>query len=363
MFLKFAVLGSGNGARAWCAQIAAKKFPVVMWEPLEETEDFKKIRDEKEMFLEGDITLGGNLAGATMNIQEAMDGAEHLIVVVPSFAHEPIFRKMIPHLVDGQNIVVVPGNFAGFRIRKIMKEMGIKRNITISETTSMPYACRIDTYNTVMVYKKKFRMKMGTSPVSANPEMLNVMNELFQGHVKFIPAKNLLEVDLDNVNYILHPFPVLLNYGEIEKNGKTFRHYIDGITPIISEKMALLDKERLETGRKLGLELQDSLSQLKMYYGENDCKTIYEFVNSDDSPYKDLVGQSITSRYLTEDVPGAIVPASLIARKAGLETPIADLVIGLSSLLHDVDYIENGTNLKTLGIENLSIEEIIKTVS
>ena len=72
--MKFAVLGSGNGARAWCAQIAAKKLPVVMWEPLEETEDFKKIRDEKEMFLEGDMVLGGKLAGATMDIREAMDG-------------------------------------------------------------------------------------------------------------------------------------------------------------------------------------------------------------------------------------------------------------------------------------------------
>jgi len=270
---------------------------------------------------------------------------------------------MIPHLTDGQNIIVVPGNFSGLRIKKMMKEMGVEKKVTISETASMPYACRIDTYNTVLIYKKKFRMKMGTSPVSDNPEMLNVMNELFKGYIEFIPAKNLLEVDMDNANYVLHPFPVLLNYGEIEKNGKTFRHYMDGITPIISEKMALLDKERMEIGKKLGLELQDCLSQLKMYYGQNDSKTFYEFVNSDDSPYKDLVGQSVTGRYLTEDVPGVIVPVSLVAQKAGLKTPIADLAIGLASLLHNVNYVEKGTNLKTLGIENLSIEEIIKTVS
>jgi opine dehydrogenase len=361
--LKFAVLGSGNGARAWCAQIAAKNYPVIMWEPLEETEDFKKIREEKEMFLEGDINVGGKLLGATMDIAEAVKGASFILVIVPSFAHEPIFKKMIPYLEDGQNIVIVPGNFGGLRLRKMMKEAGIEKNITISETASMPYACRIDTYNKVMVYKKKFSMKMGTSPSSKNEEILAVMNDIFDGYVKYLPAENLLEVDFDNINYTLHPFPVLLNYGEIEKNGKTFRHYIDGITPIISEKMHKLDEERIMAGKALGLNLQDCLSQLKMYYGDNDAKTIYEYVNSDESPYKDLVGQSVYGRYLTEDVPGVIVPILLLAQKAGLELPVAELVVKLASFLHDKDYLATGTTLETLGIEDLSIPEIINLTS
>lgn len=360
---RFAVLGSGNGARAWCAQIAAKGYPVVMWEPLEETDDFKKIREEREMFLEGDMTLGGRIAGATMNIKEAMEGADYLLVVVPSFAHEPIFRKMIPHLKDGHNVVIVPGNFAGFRLRKLMKEMGVEKEIAISETSTMPYACRIDTYNTVMVYKRKFEMKMGTSPKARNDELLNVMSDIFDTYVKFLPADNLLEVDFENINFTLHPFPVLLNYGEIEKNGKTFRHYMDGITPIISEKMMKLDEERLEVGKKLGLNLQDAISQLKMYYGKNDAKTIYEYVQSDESPYKDLVGQSVNGRYITEDVPGVLVPVMLLAEKAGMKMPVAELAVKLASFLHDVDYLAKGTNLETLGIADLDIDEIVKMVS
>ena len=83
--------------------------------------------------------------------------------------------------------------------------------------------------------------------------------DVFDGYVKFLTAKNLLEVDLDNLNYTLHPFPVLLNYGDIEKNPSTFRHYMDGITPILSEKMEALDLERLEIGKKLGIELQSCL--------------------------------------------------------------------------------------------------------
>ena len=360
---KFAVLGSGNGARAWCAQIAAKGHPVMMWEPLEATEDYLKLREEKEMYLEGDIQVGGKLAGVTMDIEEAMDGADFLLVIVPSFAHEPIFRKMIPHLKDGQNIVVVPGNFAGFRLRKMMKDAGVVKDITISETASMPYACRIDTYNTVMIFKRKFEMKMGTSPQSKNAEMCGVLNDVFEGYVKYLPAENLLEVDLDNVNYILHPFPVLFNYGEIEKNGKTYMHYMDGITPVLSEKMMKMDEERMAIGAKLGLKLQDCLSQLKMYYGHNDTETIYDFVNSDDSPYKDLVGQNIKGRYITEDVPGVVVPALQLAKKAGMEVPIAELAVKVASFLHDTDYAAKGTTLESLDIADLSIEEIVTMVS
>lgn len=360
---KFAVLGSGNGARAWCAQIAARGLPVVMWEPLEATEDYLKLKEEKEMYLEGDMNIGGKLAAVTMDIEEAMDGAEFLLVIVPSFAHEPIFRKMIPHLKDGQNVVVVPGNFAGFRLKKMMKEAGVERDITISEMTTMPYACRIKNYNTVTVYKKKFALGMGTSPKEKNADIIKALNEVFAGYVEYLPANNLLEVDLDNCNCIVHPLPVLLNYGEIEKNGETYRHYIDGITPLISEQVMKMDEERIAIGKKLGLNLTACLTQSKMFYGENDSKTIYEYVHSPESPYFDLVGQSVFSRYLKEDVPGIVVPLMLLAHKAGMEAPICELVVKLASQLHGVDYVAEGTNFETLGIEGLSIEEIVKMVS
>jgi len=193
--------------------------------------------------------------------------------------------------------------------------------------------------------------------------MLDVMNDIFEGYVEYLPAKNLLEIDFENINYTLHPFPVLLNYGEIEKNGKSYRHYMDGITPEISKKMWKMDEERLAIGKKLGVDLQDCLSQLKMYYGQNDTTTIYDFVQSEDSPYKDLVGQNIMGRYIAEDVPGVVVPIMLLAQKAGMDAPISRLVAELSSLLHDKDYINGGTTLELLGIDHKSIDEIIEMVS
>ena len=356
--MQYTVLGSGNGARAWCAQIAGAGRSVTMWEPLEATEDYRKLEKEPQLFLEGDIETGGELASVTMDIGEAMKGSEMVLVVVPSFAHEPIFRKMIPHLVDGQTVVIVPGNFGGFRLLKMMGEAGCTADIAIAETDTMPYACRISAWNKVLCFKKKFKVNLGVMPVARTEPVVASLNELFSGYIEFVAAGNVLQVDMDNPNYVLHPFPVLLNYGDIEKNPSTFRHYMDGITPLISEQMEAMDQERIAVGKALGLDLDRCLDKLKEYYGDNDTTTLHEYVNSPESPYVDLVGQNVRSRYISEDVPGVLTPIIQLADKAGKKAPIASLVVDLASLLHDTDYYGGGSTLETLGIDRFSLEEI-----
>ena len=357
--LNFAVLGSGNGGRAFCGQIAHKGYPVVMYEPLEETADFLKSKEEKKMMLAGDISIGGNLRGVTMDIREAVADAEVIIIVVPSFAHSPIFEKMIPHLRDGQHVIIVPGNYGGFLLKKMMADAGVNPAISISGTASLPYACRISDYSTVMIYKKKFQLKIATSPAETSQTVLDIMNDVFSGYIKFIAGSNLLAIDLDNVNYTLHPLPVLLNYGEIEKNPDTFRHYIDGLTPLISEQMMKMDEERMAIGKALGLDLSSTMDQLMMYYGQNESSTYYEYVNSEESPYKDIVGHHVRSRYITEDVPCLHVPAIELAHLAGIDAPIAELCVRLSSQLHGVDYATEGTTLAKLGLGGKSAAEIV----
>ncbi len=357
--LNFAVLGSGNGGRAFCGQIAAKGYPVIMYEPLEETADYLKLRKEKQMLLSGDISVGGNLRGVTMDMSEAVGDADVIYVVVPSFAHPPIISKMIPHLRDGQHVIIVPGNYGGFLLKKMMDDAGSRAQISISGTATLPYACRISHYNTVMIYKKKFQLKIATSPSEASQTVIDITNDVFDGHIKFIAGSNLLAIDLDNVNYTLHPFPLLLNYGDIEKNPDTFRHYMDGVTPLISHQMKKMDDERLSIGKALGLDLMSTMDQLKMYYGQNEAQTYYEYVNSDESPYKDIVGHNVRSRYITEDVPCLHVPAIELAHLAGIKAPVAELCVKLCSMLHDVDYASEGTTLAKLGLSGKSVSEIV----
>ena len=358
--LNFTVLGSGNGARAFCGQIARKGYPVVMYEPLEETADYLKLKQEKEIFLTGDVSAGGKLQGVTMDIGTAVSGADVIFIVVPSFAHPILFQRMIPHLGGGQHVIIVPDNFGSFLLKKMITAAGGRPRVTISGTSSLPYACRIADYNTVMIYKKKFRMKVASSPAEDNAVVVDIMNDVFSETVEFFAGSNLLEIDLDNINFTLHPLPVLLNFGAIERHPDTFRHYVDGLTPMISELMAKMDRERLEVGAAWGLDLMPTLEQLKMYYGRNEARSYYEYVNSAESPYKDIVGHSVRSRYITEDVPCSLVPTLELARLAGIEMPVTRLCVELSSQLHGTDYAREGTTLEKLGLTGKTREQILE---
>jgi opine dehydrogenase len=357
---RFAVLGSGNGGRAFCAQAAAAGYPVRLFEPLEETEDIKTLKKDPVMGLEGDLNCSGTVERIALDIAEAMDGANVLLVVVPSFAHQPIFEKMIPHLVDGQHIVIFPGNFGGLRLKRMMANAGCKAKVSISETASLPYACRIKDAHTVHVYKLKKLMKVATSPCEKGTETVAILKALFAEKMDFKAAKNLLEASLENINFTLHPLPVLLNFGDIEKHSSTFRHYMDGITPLISDLQEKMDEERIALGRALGLALVSTMQQLKEYYGANDTTTIYDYVNSPETPYADLVGQKVTSRYLTEDVPGLLVPALSLAKKAGISMPIVEATVKIASVVHGTDYMARGLTLETLDLDGFTATEIVE---
>jgi len=357
---QFAIIGCGNGGMALAGQIASKGYKVNIYEGLQPTEAFLKLSQEKKIFLHGDITACGNLNMVTTDLEAAVRDAEVILIAVPAFAHEPVFQKLVHCLKDGHKIVIIPGNFGSLLLRKMMLEAGVQREVSISELASLPYACRISNYNTVEIYGHKKKLKMATWPTKCNPDMLQIMNELMD---MFFQGKNVLEVSLDNINSVLHPLPVLLNIGAIEKNSAQFRHYIDGISPSISENIQKMDLERLAIGSAYSLDLIPTLEQLKMYYGSNGCETVYEFVNSEQSPYKNIWGQNIGGRYLTEDVPYLLVPAMQLGLKAGVDLPLFRICIQLASLLHGKDYEKSGHGLNTLGVEGLSREALIEYVN
>jgi opine dehydrogenase len=329
----------------------------------DEPEEFRRLKAEKTLNLHGNIQTSAKIDYITTDLEVAVTGAGAILLVVPAFVHEALFQKLIPLLEDGQHVIIVPGNYGGLLLKKMMADMGIIREITISETVSLPYACRICSHNTVTIYKQKTHLKIAASPSKNIAEVVDLMNDIFAGVVNYFPEENLIEASLDNLNQIVHPLPVLLNYGDIEKNPETFRHYIDGFTPLISELAMQMDEERLTIGKAFRLNLMPVLEQWKMYYGKNDTTTFYEFVNSDDSPYHDVVGHYVKSRYVTEDVPGLNVPALQLAHRAGLDVPITDVVVHLASCLHGVDYKATGTTLEKLGVAALKPEEIVALAS
>lgn len=351
---KFAVLGCGNGGKAVAAELAFNGASVSIYEAIP-NDGFRKLQETKELKLTGAMELSSKMDLVTDDLEEAIKGRKFIMVVVPSFAHEDIFRNLLPLLEDKQNIIVVPGNYSTFLFKTLIDEMKLSPEVTISETVSLPYACRATDFDTVEIYKKKNYLKMGTYPQTKSEFIITKLNEVLP---MFRPAKNVLEVALDNPNFVVHPLPTLLNIASIENNPSGWRHYIDGISPVISSAIHELDKERIEIGKAFGLNLMTTIEALKEYYGNNDSETIYEYVNSDESPYKDIYGQNVFGRYVSEDLPYLAVPAKALANIAGIDTPWIDTVIQLGSMIHHKDYKQLGYNSSKIGIEGMTVEEI-----
>ena len=66
------------------------------------------------------------------------------------------------------------------------------------------------------------------------------------------------------------------------------------------------------------------------------------------------------TRYFTEDVPTGLVPISSLAKFLGVETPIIDSIINLSSILCGIDFKNEGRTIEGLALRNL-IKKRIKT--
>lgn len=290
--------------------------------------------------------------------QEAITNAQVIILSLQPENCEDTMEQMIPCLKSGQHIVVFPGNFCATIIRKLLQDHAIN-DITVSESASIPFVFDKVDFNTIKIHRNKEELKIATCPAEKRTEVLDILNRYIE---IFVPAANIIETSLENINSILHPLPILLNIAELERKGKDFYHFIDGVTPLVSTLLEKMDRERMAIGQAYELNLIPTLEQLKGYYGGNDCQTIYDYIQTPECPYDDIKGFDLSSRYITVDIPYLLVPASCLAKAADIKTPIFDLCIALASQLHDIDYFSVGYNLERLGFANKTKKEILKTV-
>jgi opine dehydrogenase len=64
------------------------------------------------------------------------------------------------------------------------------------------------------------------------------------------------------------------------------------------------------------------------------------------------------SRYIYEDIPMHLVPISQLGKLVGVETFAIDTLINMGSLLLGEDLGQNSRDLKSLGLEGKSVDEI-----
>jgi opine dehydrogenase len=356
---KVSVLGAGNGGQALSAHLAINGCEVNLFEH----PDFKK--NIEEISKKGSIELSGKLQGfgkishVTTDIKEAIEGTSIIMIVAPSFAQKAFIELALPYLVNSQIIVLIPGNFGSFEIKKILKNNG--KDLTIAETNSLPYACRKIEEGKVNIWGVKSFISIASLPAADIKNVVKILSDFFP--IPLNPVKNSLEISFSNPNMIVHCPTMILNTGRIESTKGDFMFYCEGMTESVCKIMEKMDNERIKIGEKLDLNLISTYEWLKQTY-HLEGKNLYEVIST--SPVygghgPDAPG-TLSHRYITEDIPHLLVPVASFGKLLGIQAPIIECIIRLASAINGVDYLKTGRNLETLGLSGMSLEKILTCI-
>lgn len=316
-----------------------------------------RIREDRKEIVAG-LSGFAKIDATTKDIKEAMDYSDTILMVVPSFAQEPIFELAIPHLKDGQMLVALPGNFASLVFKRMMREKGVQRKFVFAETSTIPPACRVVGPGQVFILAMKKALEVSAIPSLETGGVIEKLKRIFP--LQLLPQANVLETGFANANMIVHPATAVLNMGLAESRQGQFYFYKEGMSDSVSKVQQKIDDERLAIGAELGLHLTPFVQTIKTFYDFN-VATIREFALN--SPIHSSFGydgpKSPRDRYVSEDCPYLLVPVYDFGKSLGIRALTMESVIRIASIYNDADYFQEGRNLDKLGLSGMSKKEIL----
>ncbi|MDX1521117.1 MAG: NAD/NADP octopine/nopaline dehydrogenase family protein [Anaerolineae bacterium] len=357
---KFAIIGAGNAGLTMAAHLKQVGGEVSLYDVVEA--QLTPIIDNNRVITVSGINLVGayELDQATMNLAEAIEGAELIVCVTPAHTHKFVARDLADHLVSGQILMLHPGRTGGaLEVHKVLKEENCRADILVIEAQTLLYAARKDGAS-VNLFGLKKQVSCAGLPNEESQRFFDLIQPLIP---QFVPAPTIWHTSLHNIGMLFHPTPTLLNLGRMESK-QPFEYYTDGFTPSIAGLVEKLDAERLAVAAAMGVTLPSVVEWLESSYGvvgQNLYQALQVAANYQGiaAPLLANIDDKKRLRYVIEDVPTGLVPVSALGKKFDVETPAIDTIINLANILFEADFRASGRNLDQLGLSQLSQEEII----
>ena len=356
---KIAVLGGGHGARTVAADMTLAGHEVRLFEFEKFQANVADIFERREITIDGKARQGlARIALATHDLAEAVDGTDAILIIVPALYHHIYAESLANSLRDGQHVVLVPGTLGSLEFIAKLNDLDCRASVTVSELDTLPYATRITGPCSVHVYHALPVFGAGVFPATRSGEVLPVLQDLYPGISAF---RDVMEAGLSNCNPVIHPLGVLMNAGRIEYSRGEFWYYEEGITPSTARAMEKLDKERLEIGRKLGLELPGQAEALHAVdYGPKG--DLWETLKGSKGLTPIKGPTVLTNRYLTEDVPIGLVCWTGLGEMLGVPTPLMRATVEIGIAISGENYWETGRTVERCGIAELNAEQLCSYV-
>ena len=349
-----AILGAGSGGLAAAADLVNRGYTVRLYNRSEAP--LQTIRFQGGIQTSGAVGHGLSVIHTvTTSLEEAVDGAEAILVVLPATAHGDIARDLADKGAAAP-IILNPGHMCGsLHVRRVFEAAG--RSLAIAELGTLTYVSRTLSPGTVDVYLRAAGVPFSTVP--DDDEVAHLVEDLLPGQSR---ATHPMEVWFWDVNMVLHPPGMILGAARIESTGGEFHFYGDGITDSVEAVMTRLDEERVEVARAFGA-VVPRLAEAMATIGTADAEAaragkLGDAIRSGAANATIKAPQRLDHRYLNEDIPFGLVPLAALGRIAEVPTPVASGLIELAGVINSRSYMTDGLNEHALGIRGASVDEV-----
>lgn len=365
------MVGAGNAGRALAADIMHRLSgdEVMFWTPPENRRSFNELSTW--------LTSHGMVEGCfeVRKIEHAGDfikATKIIVLTVVTDGQEKVVRQLVGSgLTRDHTLVFFPSNLASLLAERVIREMVDKReaepdllDIPMFEISNSPYASR-GSGSSVKVSGIKYDLFAAPAYAKrASPSLVTEIDKLF-GH-RLDWTQNIFGVGLSGENLEVHVPTIVKKWDELiehmklpEKEWLNFYRYFqddDEVEKLQNE----VDRDIRAVLAAYGAELEHFGDRMMKRY-RHFTKNYREFaITSEAHNAFPMIPDGLEKyhRMYDEDMLQGIVPAKVLAEKAGVEVSALDLMLAHYTEKRGVDPIEAGRNAKALGIEDLSFEEI-----
>jgi opine dehydrogenase len=352
-----AILGAGNVGCSLAVELVQRGVDVRLF--TRSAERIAAIRGA------GGITASGVLQGfAPVEMADSLGDAVRGVGVVALTVPAPALRWYAPRLasaITGDPVIWLnPGQSGGalYLAAEIARSPG-GRAARICQMTTASHTARMTAPAAVTVLGL-MNVSLATLPGARIDECHADLDALIPGRLSRLDS--VLEVDLLNVNAVLHPAGMVCSAGWIEATRGDFLFYAQAIGPAVARVIEAVERERTALADRLGVATVPILEDLRRAgYTTADAAATGSFHTA--MAASEALGpirapSTLDHRYLHEDVGWGLVPWMSLAGHVGVPTPTMGALTELATLLTDVDHRREGLTLEQMGLDGMSVGEI-----
>lgn len=348
---KVTVLGAGASGMATAAYLTMEGWDVTLWDTPEQAGDFEVIRRQGGILLRGGSgRTGCAMPRLTNDLARALEGVERVILCASAARHREMAEWIAPLARPGQLILLNPGNFGSFLLRRELDALG-KGDVVTAELCGCLWACRRTAPGEVLAATPlKKSLRVAALPAGETERVI----EGFRGMLPLEAGANVLEVSLNSPNVISHVAGAVLNAGGIERKGEAFAFFLDGLGESAIRCFGVLEGERDAVMARVGLRVYGPPS-------EGFMRTLLDRGSHPELDlFRGLDGPSgFTHRYVSEDAACGSAMLVSLGRRYGVPVPLTEAFLAIAGVLGGRDYAAQGRTLESLGLGGLTAEQLL----